>query len=138
MEQRAFANEPSSVSKARRFVTAQLKALPEPLVDSVTLMVSELSTNSIRHAHTGFTVEIAVTEDQVYVAVVDAGAGQPELREPQPDDPSGRGLRIVELLSDDWGVTPSTPQTGKTVWFKVNSKAPARPRTGSDRNPTKV
>jgi anti-sigma regulatory factor (Ser/Thr protein kinase) len=84
-------------------------------------MVSELSTNSIRHARTGFTLEIEVVDRQIRIAIVDTGGGEPEIRSPNPDEPSGRGLRIVELLSDDWGVISSTSKSGKTVWFQVSA-----------------
>jgi hypothetical protein len=42
------------------------------------------------------------------------------VRSPKPEDPSGRGLKIVEMLSDDWGVDYH-PNDGKTVWFVVSS-----------------
>jgi anti-sigma regulatory factor (Ser/Thr protein kinase) len=116
---------PSSISNARHFVADRLEGFPPTVIESASLMVSELCTNSIRHAHTGFTLEIEVTNQQINqqirIAIVDSGSGLPEMRSPRPDEPSGRGLRIVELLSDEWGVIPSTPNTGKTVWFKVST-----------------
>jgi hypothetical protein len=41
----------------------------------------------------------------------------PEAPAPEPDSTSGRGLRIVDHLADDWGITATT--RGKTVWFEI-------------------
>ena len=102
-------------------MAAQLRGLAPSLIESVPLIVSELATNSIRHAGTGFELEIDVTEERIRIAVTDTGAGEPKVRSPKPSDTSGRGLRIVELLADEWGVVPSTPRQGKTVWFVVSA-----------------
>ena len=47
----------------------------------------------------------------------DGGEGRPRLLSPSPRELSGRGLRIVEAMSDAWGVQPTS--TGKTVWFTL-------------------
>jgi len=92
----------------------------------VALLVSELATNSVRHAAAGFTLAIDRTPDRIRVAVSDTGAGRPEKRSPDPVEPSGRGLLIVEALSDDWGTTPAPDGAGKTVWFEIaTATAPA-------------
>lgn len=51
--------------------------------------------------------------------MADSGGGQPELRQPSPEELRGRGLQIVRTLSDAWGVAPR-PQgaAGKVVWFE--------------------
>jgi anti-sigma regulatory factor (Ser/Thr protein kinase) len=80
-------------------------------------MVSELATNSIRHAGTGFQVRVERSADEVRVEVIDRGSGVPAVRSPTPSDTSGRGLRIVENFADNWGVRSSPP--GKSVWFTL-------------------
>jgi hypothetical protein len=55
----------------------------------------------------------------------------PALRRPEPSEPSGRGLRIVNELADRFGVAALTGAPGKTVWFVVvlddaSIKSPAR------------
>jgi hypothetical protein len=42
------------------------------------------------------------------------------MRSPGPEEPSGRGLQIVNMLSQDWGVEQRAA-AGKTVWFVVAS-----------------
>ncbi|GHB75746.1 hypothetical protein GCM10010377_77760 [Streptomyces viridiviolaceus] len=44
-------------------------------------------------------------------------------RAPGPDAESGRGLQLVEMLSDGYGVTHT--QEGKTVWFTLAALATA-------------
>ncbi len=113
---RRFPLDPAAVRAARRFTASAIDDLPEDDVECVTLMVSELASNSIRHAGAPF--EVAVTRDDVAVRVeiTDDGAGRPQIRDAAPSATSGRGLQIVELLADEWGVDDLDEQ-GKTVWF---------------------
>ena len=119
-EARTFPHTVTSVSQARRYVTAALAEVPADVVDSVALMVSELATNACKHANTDFVVAIEQVGQRIRVEVTDGGAGQPQPRSPSTDELSGRGLRIVEALADDWGVIPAEG-AGKTVWFSVTS-----------------
>jgi anti-sigma regulatory factor (Ser/Thr protein kinase) len=118
-ERRSYPCAPASITRARHFVAGKLKAVPASALESVSLIVSELTTNAVIHAHTGFTVELDVNPAYVRVAVTDVGSGRPAIAPASPVAPSGRGLRIVDLLSEDWGVIASTSERGKTVWSKV-------------------
>ena len=80
-------------------------------------MVSELATNCVQHAQTDFEITIR-THDQVRIEVRDTDRGRPQVQSPPPQAPSGRGLRIVQEISDAWGIVPSP--SGKTVWFALN------------------
>jgi anti-sigma regulatory factor (Ser/Thr protein kinase) len=110
---------PAAVTDARLHVVRELDGMPSDVVETVALLVSELATNSVRHAAAGFTLAIVRTADRIRVAVTDAGPGRPEKRSPDPVEPSGRGLMIVEALSDDWGTAPAPGGAGKTVWFEI-------------------
>ena len=44
---------------------------------------------------------------------------------PSVSEPHGRGLQIVRELSDEWGITESADDRGKTVWYEVRV-GPAR------------
>ena len=118
MDTRTFPNRPTSVKQARRFVAEHLAQVADDIADAITLMVSELATNSIRHANVGFTVTVDLRTDEVRVVVADSGPGSPQLLSPSPSEPHGRGLQIVTELSDDWGFTTSE-STGTSVWFIV-------------------
>jgi anti-sigma regulatory factor (Ser/Thr protein kinase) len=120
---RRFLCQPESVTAVRRFVRQELRHHASDVIDAAELLACELATNCVRHAHTEF--ELAIdTRDPIRVEVRDSGGGRPRLRSPTPREPSGRGLRIVEALSAQWGITPSPP--GKTVWFTLR-RAAARP-----------
>jgi anti-sigma regulatory factor (Ser/Thr protein kinase) len=102
-------------------------------VEAAELMASELATNCVRHAHTGFEMTIH-SDGQIRVEVRDTGEGRPKLLSPTPREVSGRGLRIVEAMSDDWGVIPAS--NGKAVWFTLSQRDAPRevassPRSGS-------
>jgi anti-sigma regulatory factor (Ser/Thr protein kinase) len=113
-----FPAVPQSVHAARLFATETLSAQPASTVEAVELMVSELATNCIRHERTSFHITILDSPQEIRVEVTDSGSGSPIMRSPGPDEPSGRGLQIVDMLSDSWGVEPEHP-SGKTVWFTV-------------------
>jgi anti-sigma regulatory factor (Ser/Thr protein kinase) len=115
--ERSYPSDRESVTSARHFVATVLGALPPETVMHAELLVSELTTNAVRHADAGFTLRINMTADELRVEVTDIGAGVPVRRSPGLFDASGRGLQIVEALSDAWGfdATPS----GKTVWFTL-------------------
>jgi anti-sigma regulatory factor (Ser/Thr protein kinase) len=116
--QRDFPMHVVSVRAARRFATESLADLPSELLSAVELMVSELATNSIRHAKSSFRITITREPGQVRVEVSDFAGGMPTLKSPGPDEPTGRGLRIVSLSSDTWGITQSAGPD-KAVWFTV-------------------
>lgn len=116
-----FAAQPGSVRAARRFAAEALCGLPSALLEPITLMVSELATNSVQHARTTFEVTIARLHREVRIEVTDDAGGTPEMRSPDPLEPTGRGLQIVDLLSDAWGVEPKDDE-GKTVWLTVSTR----------------
>ena len=91
----------------------------ETAVRNAALVITELLSNAIRHAAPlpGALVRVTWTVDHgaVRVAVSDAGDGPlPHVTEPAPGAPGGRGLGIVETLSDHWGVQRDNGET--TVW----------------------
>jgi anti-sigma regulatory factor (Ser/Thr protein kinase) len=121
-----FPSTPASIAAARRFVAAQLagvRGLAGDDLDEVTLMVSELATNSVRHAGTPYRVAVFRTGDVLRVEVSDAGGGRAQVRNPGPRDPHGRGLQIVSALADNWGVDEAE-SAGKTTWFTYRVKPP--------------
>lgn len=118
MVSRRFVSSPDSVGEARRFASEYIADMPPELRDTISLMVSELSTNSLVHACVGFVVTIDRSPTLLRVSVTDQGDGTPAMQTPGSHEPHGRGLRIVEALSDHWGITNSSGD-GKTVWFQM-------------------
>ena len=129
---RTFPAIPQSVHAARRFATDALTGSPATLLEAVELMVSELATNCIRHERTSFHIAVLGSTREIRVEVTDSGSGTPTMRSPGPDEPSGRGLQIVDMLSDRWGVEPEDP-SGKTVWFTMPAATAAAPASEEER-----
>ena len=108
---------------ARRAVREELSdALPGRRLADVELLVSELATNSVRHAGCDESDELAmeadVRPDRVRVRLSDPGRGF-DAEPPEPPSPGatgGYGLVLLERLSDRWGVQRDE---GFTVWFEV-------------------
>lgn len=137
-----FVDTTDSVPEARNFATGVLAELPRPAVESVVLMISELATNAVQHASSAFEVMIDFDAARVLVEVSDNGAGRVTPRRHGPRDPSGRGLEIVRMLSDDWGVLPANEEWLKSVWFAVrltemSSAPPEAAATRSLSGPTR-
>lgn len=123
--QATFPPDPTSVSAARRFVADAVEGLTDEAVDTVVLAVSELAANSVRHAQTDFTVAVDQDEREVRVTVTDRGSGRPEVQDPDPFTPSGRGLLIVDRVSDDWGARKAGDRN--VVWFALRAVGGASP-----------
>jgi anti-sigma regulatory factor (Ser/Thr protein kinase) len=117
------------VREVRRFVAESLGGVPEEQVEIILLAASELAANSVRHAGTAYTVTVARTDTEVRVTVDDDGRGEPEVQDPGPFTPNGRGLLIVEQLSDAWG--NSSTDGHNRVWFamRLSPSAAASSRT---------
>ncbi|MGK2948839.1 MAG: ATP-binding protein [Acidimicrobiales bacterium] len=110
----------SSPASAREFVRSVLGRWEcDHLVDTALLIASELVTNAIVHARSPLRLQLRLTRDVVRIEVADEGHGTPEPREPDRDRPGGRGLPIIEALSIDWGMSPTT--AGKVVWADLAS-----------------
>jgi anti-sigma regulatory factor (Ser/Thr protein kinase) len=111
----------TSPSRARAFVADTLTGWGlDELIDSATLLTSELVTNGVRHAGTGMELSVSRTDDGVRIAVTDrAAASHVRLRNAAQDAESGRGLFLVEQLADGWG--SAVGDNAKTVWFELRA-----------------
>ena len=87
----------------------------------VELLTSELLANAVLHGSGAdpIRVELACTDTVVRVAVTDSVPQRPVVLNPEPIAPAGRGMAIVEAMSNRWGVDPR-PAGGKTVWFEID------------------
>lgn len=122
---------PASVALARRALSDELRAagIFDHAVSDAALVISELLSNAILHAYPlpGERLQVtwAVNGTTVEVAVSDGGsATMPHAGHPSPSSLSGRGLGIVEHLSQAWGVR--TEEIGLTVWAVLPAPRPDR------------
>ncbi|MDT0463014.1 SpoIIE family protein phosphatase [Streptomyces gibsoniae] len=113
-----LAPEPVEVGRARSVVREQLHEWGlGALADNAELMVSELVTNAVRHAH-GRRVELRLVRgDTLLCEVDDDDHTLPTLLHAGPGDEFGRGLRVVSTLAREWGT--SRTSAGKTAWFEL-------------------
>ncbi|WP_405145086.1 ATP-binding protein [Sphaerisporangium sp. NBC_01403] len=111
---------PESVSQARAYVRGKLGE-DHPALDDVTLLVSEVVTNAVIHSNSrnGGRVTLALADcyDFIHVDVVDEGGEMIPQVGAGIFAESGRGLMLVEQISDHWDVYEDS--AGRTVWFQV-------------------
>jgi anti-sigma regulatory factor (Ser/Thr protein kinase) len=112
---------PGQVSAARAFIRRVLGG-GHPGTERVTLLTSELVTNSVRHSDSrrdGGTIAITVRvgADRVLVEVADdGGTTVPALRHDDGLAESGRGLWLVDAYSLAWDYHRGADHT--VTWFE--------------------
>jgi anti-sigma regulatory factor (Ser/Thr protein kinase) len=112
--------EPASAGVARRLIEQVLGEIVRPaVIEVVVLLTNELVTNAVVHAGTPVDVLVRDLHGSVQVEVWDAGRQVPVVADVVVESESGRGLRIVEALSEAWGT--DLGQDGKTVWFRCRA-----------------
>ncbi|MFF4326469.1 ATP-binding protein [Streptomyces sp. NPDC001591] len=122
---------PARIGQVRRIVSAQLRHWQlDPLIDRAALGVTELLSNVHRHARPDkvCTVEIELRLGRLTVSVHDSDPRLPVVREAGGLETCGRGLALVEAVSEAWGARHQPDGTGKVVWFSLRAApAPAAP-----------
>jgi anti-sigma regulatory factor (Ser/Thr protein kinase) len=91
------------------------------LADTAELIVSELTTNSLRAsrwlARPVIRLILVSDRQQLVIFVRDLDPGTPAPRQASADDETGRGLLLVETLSDRFGwYQPDDGTPGKVCW----------------------
>jgi Stage II sporulation protein E (SpoIIE)/Histidine kinase-like ATPase domain len=115
---RTFPLDPASASAARRYVTDVLGQWGHgALSPQVSLMTSELVTNSVLHTSGELELGMFLDTDRLRVEVVDTSDRLPRVQHPDAEAPGGRGLVIIEALAEAWGAVGRGD--GKAVWFEV-------------------
>ncbi|MGW0313992.1 ATP-binding protein [Streptomyces flavidovirens] len=117
--------------RARRFTRRTLNSWGEKAgVCDIVAVASELVTNAVRHAFRSTPSDAATwlalsaTPHSVLCSVTDPSTTPPELMAATPWAANGRGLHVIEALSDDWGYALLANGPGKIVWARVPSRAP--------------
>ena len=94
------------------------------LADDAEAIVGEFVANAVAHAARSLTspdcgqplgLRLLRRTGEVMCAVLDPSDVAPVLRLPDRDEEAGRGLQMVDALSDVWGWSPVTGR-GKAVW----------------------
>jgi anti-sigma regulatory factor (Ser/Thr protein kinase) len=111
-----------AVGLARHALERLGSQVHQPLLEDLRLMVSELVTNSVRHAGLGrqdpIRLLVTLKDELIRVEVVNPGSGfHPPGIQPSIYQTSGWGLFLVSRLADRWGVDE---RGGTRVWFEVD------------------
>jgi serine phosphatase RsbU (regulator of sigma subunit)/anti-sigma regulatory factor (Ser/Thr protein kinase) len=112
--------EPTGPSQVRQWMSTKLRewAVPEPVIGAAILCTSELTTNALLHAGTPAQVHIDLSAERLLVSVADTGTrGSVTRARTDALSSRGRGLGLIEELSDTWGTDPTV--RGSTVWFEM-------------------
>jgi anti-sigma regulatory factor (Ser/Thr protein kinase) len=117
-----------SAPRTARVVLDDLKGrIPLEMLENARLLVSELITNSVRHAglteHATICLRTDLSVNRLRVDVTDEGPGfDPVPALPSMYRTSGWGLYLVDQIADRWGVVRGP---GTRVWFELDSEASA-------------
>jgi anti-sigma regulatory factor (Ser/Thr protein kinase) len=108
-----------AAAHARRALAKLRGDIDPPLMETLRLLVTELVTNSVKHAGaTSVVLKVLVGRSAVWTEVTDEGPGFDPANTGRPDDDrSGWGLFLVERLAHRWGVNHDGPTT--RVWFEL-------------------
>ncbi|GII57395.1 hypothetical protein Pth03_57840 [Planotetraspora thailandica] len=122
------------VRHARRLVSAVL-GRDHPRHDDCVLLASEIVTNAVVHSRSGqggtFVITVSRLPDRVRITVKDDGsAGPPCAGHAVPDGTGGRGIPLLDALSDRWGLVREDGRND--VWFEIYGEAAPGPSGADD------
>ena len=120
-------------ASARRSLAGKLS--PERLSE-LSLVISELVSNAVVHGRGQVVFRLQLDEGIVRGEVIDQGGGfEHEIRARGADEVGGRGLFLVEALTNRWGIHEGTTH----VWFELaRPEAPPKltdPKLGDGERP---
>jgi anti-sigma regulatory factor (Ser/Thr protein kinase) len=110
---------PEAAARARRAISGLRADIDPPLMETLRLLVTELVTNSVKHAGAEtVVVKVLVGRSAVLTEVTDEGPGFDPTDTGRPrHDSTGWGLFLVERLAHRWGVHQEGDAT--RVWFEL-------------------
>ena len=114
--------EPDRIGEARHQLQGMLfDWVNEDQIDAAVLMLSEMLTNVLVHTDGDARVVAECSGTRggrlLRVEVGDTSDALPHRRTPGELASSGRGLVMMEMLADAWGVDPRGE--GKSIWFEM-------------------
>jgi hypothetical protein len=132
-----FALGEHSARHLRRILRLYLTAWEmDDLCDSASLALTELIANVVRHCpdRRAAVLILRLPEGRgLRVEVTDASPRPPLSTAVDELAEGGRGVAIVEAVTDRWGWVPLTDRPGKTVWFECDVKATGEREVNGER-----
>ncbi|MET8770034.1 SpoIIE family protein phosphatase [Streptomyces sp. NPDC004658] len=123
LRQHVAPGDPEALTQARHMIQAAVRAWgAHDLADEIELVAGELITNALMHTEGSAIVTLRALDGgdrRLRIEVEDCSSALPRRRDAGEIGVSGRGLVLVERLSDSWGV--EARGGGKAVWceFRV-------------------
>jgi anti-sigma regulatory factor (Ser/Thr protein kinase) len=118
----SYAPDNGAPHESRRLVRDFLvRQGAEDLVFVGEVLISELVSNVVRHAHSPIDVDLNWNDGTLRAEVRDGSSIIPAVAE-LADADGGYGLRIVEAFAQDWGIKQL--EHGKAVWFTIRRDKP--------------
>ncbi|MFI8230120.1 SpoIIE family protein phosphatase [Streptomyces sp. NPDC085900] len=118
LQQHVAPGDPEALTEARHMIRAAVRAWgARDRADEIELVADELITNALMHTEGSAILTLRVltgSERRLRVEVEDSSSALPRRREAGESGVSGRGLLLVDLLTDVWGV--EARGGGKCVW----------------------
>ncbi|MGW0708904.1 ATP-binding protein [Streptomyces sp. NPDC002643] len=110
----AFTPDKARVGRMRRITAAHLRMwkVSGASAENIVLAVSELVSNAIEHGHGDIELTVLYSCGEVRVEVTDDNPAPAKLTFADAEDVSGRGLFLVAVLAQDWGVSDD----GRSTW----------------------
>ncbi|MGW0627679.1 SpoIIE family protein phosphatase [Streptomyces sp. NPDC002758] len=134
LQQHVAPGDPEALTLARHMIRAAVCAWgARARADEIELVADELITNALMHTEGSAIVTLRMlsgSERRLRVEIEDSSSALPRRREAGENGVSGRGLLLVDRLTDVWGV--EARGGGKCVWCEfLMPNAPDSPdRTG--------
>ncbi|MEU4658544.1 SpoIIE family protein phosphatase [Streptomyces sp. NPDC023723] len=125
-QQHVAPGDPEALAEARHLIRAAVRAWGAgEYGDEIELVAGELITNALMHTEGAAVVTLRLltgADRRLRIEVEDSSSALPRRREPDESGVSGRGLLLVETLTDGWGV--EARGGGKCVWseFRVRER----------------
>jgi len=114
----AFDSDAQSPRRVRRAFAERFA--DHECLDVLLLCLSEVVTNAVLHARTGGSVVVCERPEGLRVEASDGSAARPVHRHFTELSPTGRGLHLLDRLSDRWGID-DVSTGGKVVWFEITT-----------------
>ncbi|MGW1913490.1 SpoIIE family protein phosphatase [Streptomyces sp. NPDC002076] len=118
LQQHVAPGDPDALSQARHLIRAAVRSWGHrDRADEIELVADELITNALMHTEGAAIVTLRALDGghrRLRIEVEDSSSALPRRREAGEDGVSGRGLLLVEMLADAWGV--EARGGGKAVW----------------------
>jgi anti-sigma regulatory factor (Ser/Thr protein kinase) len=135
--------EPAAAAEARRLTRDRLALWGmDALIADAVNVASELVANAVNAVPPGtnglaIIIALHAAAPGLRISVWDIGPGHPHLRQPEPDDTTGRGLLMIDALTGGkWGSWPTPESSGKVVWAAIacHGTLPPEPQYTPDRS----